>query len=368
VTLKGKGFFIWKIKDCQGGNPDLIADEAYKAGFSHVLIKIADGAFAYNWDTVNNVDRIPPVVAALRKYGMQVWGWHYVYGYNPTGEARKAVAQVKKYNMDGYVIDAEGEFKQTGMDVAAKTFLTELRAGLPNLPVALCSFRWPSYHPQFPWKIFLEKCDLNMPMVYWIKAHNAGAQLKRSVQEFQAMTPIRPVIPVGPAFKESGWTPTIADQDDYFKTVKALSLPAVNYFSWDECRRDLPTLWDAIAKYQWTEYVAPSTPTVTANEYIKALNSDSKLSELSKLYDENAILVTAKATLKGWNELSVYFTDFLGQIKSGQFVMSGNKIENNSCNFTWSASSTLKNVKDGVDTIGLRNGKIAYHFSSYTLI
>jgi len=224
VSLTGKGFFIWKIKDCQAGDAAAIAEEAYKAGFNHVLIKIANGAYAYNWDTVNNIDRIPPVVDALRKYGIHVWGWHYVYGFNPVSEARKAVSQVKKYNLDGYVIDAEGEFKQAGMDIAAKDFLTELRAGLPNTPVALCSYRWPSYHPQFPWKIFLERCDLNMPMVYWLKAHNPAAQLTRCVQEFQALTPLRPIVPVGPAYMEAGWAPTVADINEFLTSAKTMNL------------------------------------------------------------------------------------------------------------------------------------------------
>lgn len=364
MTLRGKGFFIWKIKDCQGGNADAIASEAAKAGFSHVLIKIADGAYAYNWDTVNNVDRIPPVVAALRKYNMQVWGWHYVYGSNPVAEANKAVSQVKKYNLDGYVIDAEGEFKQPGMDVAAKTFMTTLRAGLPSFPVALCSYRWPSYHPQFPWKIFLDQCDLNMPMVYWMGAHNAGAQLRRCVQEFQALSPVRPIIPVGPAFIEAGWSPTVADEQDFFNTIMALNLPAFNFFSWDECRRDLPALWTGISSMNMpgTNPSAAELP----QKVIDGLNSQRNVI-FNEIYDFNAVMVLPAQTIKGYPNILTQYARFRSVFPSGSFVLTGSTKNDSSYNFTWTATSGSKKIQDGKDTIGIRNGKIAYHYQSYTI-
>ncbi len=118
--------------------------------------------------------RYLPIVQALHAINLQVFGWHYVYGENPSGEARIAIQRVKELGLDGYVIDAEVEYMQPGKDAAARQFMAALRDALPSLPIALCSFRFPSYQPNFPWQAFLEKCDLNMPMVYWVQAHNAG--------------------------------------------------------------------------------------------------------------------------------------------------------------------------------------------------
>ncbi|MRR32300.1 hypothetical protein EG834_18670, partial [bacterium] len=69
---------IWKILSCEGGNPSAIANVAQAAGFSYVVIKIADAGVAYNYDKVNNKDLIPAVVEALRAKGISVWGWQYV--------------------------------------------------------------------------------------------------------------------------------------------------------------------------------------------------------------------------------------------------------------------------------------------------
>ncbi len=65
MNVSGKGFFIWKIKDCEGGNPQAITRAAQQAGLTHVLIKIADGAYAYNIDRDTQYDYSAPVVQSL---------------------------------------------------------------------------------------------------------------------------------------------------------------------------------------------------------------------------------------------------------------------------------------------------------------
>ena len=90
MALTGKGMMIWKIPSCEEGNPSKIASVAKAAGFTHVLIKIADGTYSYNINRTTNIDLVPPVVSALKAQGLKVWGWHYIYGDNPTGEAKTA--------------------------------------------------------------------------------------------------------------------------------------------------------------------------------------------------------------------------------------------------------------------------------------
>jgi hypothetical protein len=89
--IKGKGFFTWKIPRCENGDPYAIAAEAKSANFSHVLIKVADGTTTYNGSWGIDEDFITPVVDVLKSQGIQVWGWHYIYGYNPIGEVNKAI-------------------------------------------------------------------------------------------------------------------------------------------------------------------------------------------------------------------------------------------------------------------------------------
>ncbi|MEP7357991.1 MAG: hypothetical protein ABI847_12165, partial [Anaerolineales bacterium] len=163
--LTGKGWFIWQVSRCERGIPAAIADKAAAAGLSHVLLKVAERTYAFGIDRTGR-DLVAPVAAALRERGLQVWGWHYVYGDKPVDEAERAVQRARELALDGYVVDAEGHYTAPGKAEAAQQFMAHLRAGLPrNTPVALSSYRYPSVHRELPWKEFLASSDLVMPQV-----------------------------------------------------------------------------------------------------------------------------------------------------------------------------------------------------------
>jgi hypothetical protein len=245
--LQGSGFFIWQVASCEGGDAGKIARAAGEAGLRWVAVKIADGATLSNR---NPLDRgqslLPGLVGALRTAGIQVWGWQYLYGANWAGEAASAQAQIDALGLDGYILDAEAEYKLPGRAAAAEKFMHRMRAAFPRLPIGLCSYRFPSLHPEFPWDAFLAGADYILPQVYWEDAHDPAAELARSAAEFEARTPRTPLIPVGPTYKRGQWAPTAADILEFQRAAERLNLVGAGYFSWDECRRDLPHLWGAI--------------------------------------------------------------------------------------------------------------------------
>lgn len=362
--LQGKGFFIWKIRDCEKGSPQEIARQAKAAGFSHVLIKIANGTLPYNIEEKTRTDLVPPLVSALRGQGIQAWGWHYVYGFDPAAEARIAIQRVQELKLDGYVIDAEIEYTQPGRSSAARRFMKDLRQALPNSPVALSSYRFPKYHPNLPWREFLEYCDLNMPQVYWEKAHNPAAQLARCAREFQSMAPARPVIPTGPAYKWDGWRPTDADIQEFFEASHALGFSAVNFFSWDECRRDLTNIWEMVKKLDLGKD-APAPTGDLPEQFVEALNQH-KPDAVAALYRPDAVQVTAARTIQGHTALRSWYEQFLtNQLRDAKFTLTGKTVSGNVRHFTWKAAGAGGVSAAGSDTMGLADGKIAYHYTAY---
>lgn len=381
MSVEGKGFYIWKVRDAEGGDPAKIVAAAQAGGYTHVLLKIADGQYAYNLDRNSNTDLLAPVVDALHTAGISAWGWHYVYGYNPGAEANIAVKRLQQLNLDGYVIDAEIEYKQPGRVNAARHYMDRLRRAYPNLPMALSSFRFPSYHPQLPWKEFLDKVDYNMPQVYWEKAHNPEPQLQRTLREFEAKAPFRPVIPTGPAYRTGRWAPSIEDTTKFMDTVKGLGLKGCNFFSWDECRRDLPHIWDAAAAYQWNppppppapalipEIPAPPPPAPPApdiiDEYFTALNARDP-NRVNNLYLPDAVHITFVRSVRGSEALRSWYVNLFTQLLTEPtFTLTGTSGKGNSRHFTWTASSQKGRVNNGSDTFGLLDGKIAYHYSFF---
>ena len=251
MSLQGKGFFISQPYQCEGGNPSAILMTAQAAGLSHVLVKIAEGTQASGLNPAGN-DLNEPLVQALHATGIAVWGWHNVSGNNPLEEAVLAIRRVHELALDGYVLFVGAAYEQPGKELAARAFMAEVRAELSNVPLALSTYRFPNFHPGLPWAAFLENCDAVMPQVYWEAAHNAGAQLTESLRQYRALPNARPCIPTGAAYgTPDGWAPTNEDMDDFFVTAKELGVEAVNFFSWDACRNQLPQLWDLIAASKW---------------------------------------------------------------------------------------------------------------------
>jgi hypothetical protein len=366
MTLNGKGMYIWQVSRCERGNTAAIAALARAAKLSHVLVKVADRDVPYNVDQTSKVDLAMLLIQSLRAYGIQVWGWQYIYGESPLAEANMAIHRIQQLKLDGFVINAEKEYKRTGKKDAAKRYMSHLRMANPSIPIALSSYRYPSYHPEFPWREFLENVDINMPQVYWMHAHNPVDQLNRCVREFQTMTPSRPIIPTGAAFKEFGWKSNAEEVIDFMKAAQGQNLTAANFWEWSHARdnNNLPGIWDAIRDYAWDQ--TPAQPDI-CQRYINALNTH-KLGEVIKLYNPNAVHVTGSRTIQGTTAIQSWYDSlFKKMLPSAAFTLTGYSGNASSRHFTWTAVSRNGKVLNGNDTIGLSNEKIAYHFTFFTV-
>lgn len=363
--LSGKGMFIWRVRGCEDGVVSAIANLAVQSGLKHILLKVADGNFTYNIDTKTGADLAAPLVHELRGRGIQVYGWQYVYGYDPLKEADIAIKRVQQLNLDGFVIDAEREYKQPGRDRDARAYMLRLRGGLPStVPVGLSSYRYPSLHPQVPWKEFLLRCDFNMPQVYWLASYNPGDQLKRCVQEFQRLTPYRPIIPTGVAFKYGTWAPTVQQITEFMQTAQSLNMPAVNYWEWSRCRKYLPEIWELIKAYPWpgSSLVADIT-----QDYTTALNEHNP-DEVLELYHADAVHVTNDHALRGSAAIRTWFQTLFSQLlPEGRYILDSFSGTGSVRHMTWTASSSKGDVHNGNDTIGMVDGKISYHYSDFLI-
>ena len=244
----GKGMFIWQVPRI--GTPEQIAEQAKAAGFKHICIKIANGTEPY--PPLN--DNVGLVVAALQNAGILVFGWQYVYLYRPIEEAIIGAKRAIDLHCDGFIIDAERECKNKPAEAAL--YCNELIKRLPDgYPIGLSSYRYPSLHPELPWKVFRAICDFDMPQVYWERAHNPAEQLYKSETEFSLMLPELPYIPTGAAYKTNytidgvtyTWKSTPDDVAEFMATCEALDLPGFNFWEWYCAQTDLPDLWTVIA-------------------------------------------------------------------------------------------------------------------------
>ena len=356
MALEGKGFYVWKIHRCEGGDVSAIAQRAKNAGLSHVLIKIADGPRAYNVDLASNL------VEALKSEGIQAWGWQFVYGDEPFGEAEIAIHRTNVLGLDGFIVNAEVAYKNKQSQ--ATVYMERLKSHIMGIPIGLSSFRYPNYHREFPWKQFLTYCDINFPQVYWMQAHNPAQQIDWTIAQFDKISPIKPILPTGAAFTEWGWRPTTGEIREFLTHAKQLGIPAVNFWSWDYAgSSEGADLWNVIAEFDWPVSKPARDIAMQVFDAIQARDLD----KIMALYQSNAVLVTANKTAQGHDDIRAYYVDLLGKLSGAEITAETELSQANIRHVRWQAlgASTGFEIRDGQDTLGTRQGLIQYHSSVF---
>lgn len=366
MNLQGKGYYIWKIPKVLNGDPAAITEKAVEAGLSHVLIKIADGPdWVYNFNEKEGVDLVPPLRDALWEAGIRVWGWHYVRGKDPMGEAELGVRRMRELGLEGYVIDAEVEYKAAGRKKAAEAYMAELRKGLADVPIALSSYRYPLFHPGVPYETFLEKCDLNMPQVYFEGGRNPETQIERCLEQYNALKVIRPTICTGPAYFTKEWRPTADEITRFMMKVKELGQPAVNFWSMaNALASGMEPIWKAISEFEWP---AEFPRQDIVEQLMEGLNQRT-WDGMAQLYQPNAAHITIARTVVGLEAIEAWYEVLFNQLlTNASFELNAKSGSGSTRHFTWTAISDQGNVADGSDTLGIRDGRIQYHYTYFTV-
>lgn len=257
----GKGYYIWQIRAADGPSPARYVQAALQAGLSHVIIKFTQTKYRYNHD----VD-LADYVAAFQDAGLAVWGFHYACGgvwiddYGtphtdgpaPEIEADFGAAYAIDLGLDGYVINAEKEFKVRNPQPRAARFCDRLVNQLDGLmPIALSTYRYPESHPEFPFDTFIEICQAGMPQVYWIHNNNPAEQLRETLRQWSERTDI-PIIPTGATFKEHGWIAKADEVQEFLTSSKDSRLQGCNFWVWQHARKpQMLDLWDVVADFDY---------------------------------------------------------------------------------------------------------------------
>jgi peptidoglycan hydrolase-like protein with peptidoglycan-binding domain len=274
--LEGQGMWIWYIDKSDGGSVPAIIAQAHAAGVTTVFVKSSDGSSNY-WSQFS-----PQLIAELHAGGLKVCAWQYVYGTNPAGEASLGAEAVAN-GADCLVIDAESEYE--GKYAAAQTYITDLRAKIgAAYPLVLASFPYVSYHPSFPYSVFLgpEGAQYNAPQMYW---HDIGV----SVDTVYANTYIanriygRQLFPLGQTYGGVSATELLRFREE------AVDYGATGWSFWD---------WQETSTSGWTALSEALTPltTVTPNTSYPELAKGAKGDQVLWLQEHLASAIPTQET------------------------------------------------------------------------
>ncbi|HEY3416097.1 MAG TPA: hypothetical protein VGM23_04345, partial [Armatimonadota bacterium] len=211
----------WNIPAVAGGDPAKFAAALVDAGFEGVGLKGGDGDLVFSQSSEGawpkwgeNIKA--ELVAALRKAGLKVYIWHFLYGGDPAGELAIADRNCTMYHPDGYIWDVESAFDgKPAADVNARLISKGLRKAHPDIAQGLCWWALPKdpQHPTNEWhpvhvaKAFAETVDCILPMMYWggSKPVEALAYLQASLDIWSGICGL-PILPVGRAYTGDGGT------------------------------------------------------------------------------------------------------------------------------------------------------------------
>jgi hypothetical protein len=243
TAFAGQGMWIWYMSASDGGNVASIVAQAHAAGVSTLFIKSSDGSSNY-WSQFS-----PQLVAELHANGLRACAWQYVYGTNPTGEANLGAEAVAN-GADCLVIDAESQYE--GHYASAQTYIETLRAKIgPSYPLGLASFPYVSYHPSFPYSVFLGPggAQFNAPQMYWHDIGTSVAQVFVTTFE-QNLIYGRPILPLGQTYGGAS-----ASEIASFRTLAAAyGAAGDSFWDWQETS---PSGWSAMVAAPNTALTVP---------------------------------------------------------------------------------------------------------------
>lgn len=257
-----KAIFLWCYWDVHNGDTVRIAQSLVEAGFEAVYVHCNDGANEASyprWEGdryVAHVNCTDELVADLRRAGLHIYGWGAPYGVNTAGEIAMMVAQTKRYQLEGYVIDAEGTWDAQG-DVISDTrrIITEYKAACPGLPVAWCW--WPLFHVPGGTGVYhrrdileeaMKWADCAMPMAYWNwKTDPLGTRfLEESVRQWREVTS-KPIIPAGRAYNDENGTASYDAVKAFDELARELGAVGISWWDVQHGIR-LPGCWQALTE------------------------------------------------------------------------------------------------------------------------
>jgi hypothetical protein len=188
--FRGTGMWIWQLP--RAGSPAAIAARARQLGVGTVFVKSGDGT--NYWRQFS-----PATVGALRRAGLHVCAWQYVYGSRPIAEASVA-ARARRAGAECFAIDAESEYQ--GRYVAAYQYLRRLRALVGfAYPISLAPFPYVDFHPGFPYSAFMGPggAQYDQPQMYWF---SIGTTVDANFAHTYAWHRLykRPIYPLGESY------------------------------------------------------------------------------------------------------------------------------------------------------------------------
>ncbi|MFN2608607.1 MAG: hypothetical protein ABR511_12075 [Acidimicrobiales bacterium] len=258
--LAGKGMWVWKFRQSEGGDADALVAKAVAAGLHQLWVRIGDSQ-----DGFYGADVLATLVPKAHARGLAVIGWGFPYLYDPVGDAGWS-AQALAWRgaggtaLDGFSPDVEMATEGVALtDLRARVYLGLVRQAAGRRLVVATVYRptdrlWAIY----PYAAMAPYVDAFAPMVYWGCTEPGDA----ASQAIDRLSTLRPVHLIGQGYDmadEGGrvGAPSATETARFLDVARRGGAVGASFWVWQSIDAEQ---WSALADYPWSRVPGPGPP------------------------------------------------------------------------------------------------------------
>ncbi len=251
APIRGKGMWVWKHRQSEGGDTDAIVSRAVAAGLSQLWVRVGDSR-----DGFYGADFLAALVPKAHAQGLSVIGWGFPYLWDPVGDAAWTEQVLAWRGPDGSMLDAfspDIEMSSEGVvltETRARVYLGLAREAAGDRMVVATVYRptdakWAEY----PYQAMAPYVDAFAPMVYWGCTEPGEA----AAQALDRLAPLRPVHLIGQGYDmadEGGRAgpPEAAETSRFLDVAYRGGAVGASFWVWQSMPDEQ---WDALGAYPW---------------------------------------------------------------------------------------------------------------------
>lgn len=251
-VLQGKGMWIWKMGQTEGGDPAAIVARAKDAGLRQLWVRVGDSQSGFY-----AASALSALVPAAHREGVAVIGWGFPYLWDPGADARWSADALAWRGPDGSALDGfspDIEMASEGVQLSearAQVYLGQVRAAAGRRLVVATVYR-PSdiVWGRYPYAAIAPYVDAFAPMVYWGCTEPGDA----AIQSMQRLASMRPVHLIGQAYdmyddgEGRDGAPGPGETQRFLDVARRQGALGASFWVWQSIQ---PDQWTAMADFRW---------------------------------------------------------------------------------------------------------------------
>ncbi len=252
--VQGKGMWVWRFGQTEGGDADAIVRRAREAGLRQLWVRVGDSRSGFYASEV-----LAALVPKAHQAGLAVVGWGFPFLHDPVDDARWSAEALAWRGPGGEALDGFSP----DIELATEgVVLTERRArvylGLVRQAAAARLLVATVYRPTdrlwtgpYPYTAIASYVDAFAPMVYWGCTEPGAA----TAQALERLSRLRPVHVIGQGYDASvdGGRPGAPSAGE---TVRFLDVAVrdgaigASFWVWQSIDDEQ---WEAMSSFPWYE-------------------------------------------------------------------------------------------------------------------